>query len=107
MTTIDRKEAVAAYKKRDVTAGIYALRCAGRIWVGHTPDLSVVQNRLRFSLRMGSHPSKDLQAAWNDRGTGELVFEALERFDPEDVPAGAALQSRLAAWRSELNALPA
>lgn len=107
MKTSDRKDALAAYKKRDVVAGIYALHCADRKWVGYTPDLSVVQNRLRFSLRMGSHPSKDLQAAWNDRGTSDLVFETLEEFDPDAIPAGAALQARLAAWRSKLNAQPA
>ena len=107
MKTSDRKEAVAAYKKRDVSAGIYALHCADRTWVGYTPDLSVVQNRLRFSLRMGSHPTKDLQAAWNDRGTSDLVFEALEEFDPDAILAGAALHARLATWRDKLNALPA
>jgi len=108
MTAIDRKEAVAAYKKRDVVTGIYALSCAvtGHKWVGYTPNLSTVKNRLWFTLRLGSHPSRDLQAAWNSCGADGLVFETLEQFEADDAPAGAALQARLAQLRYELKALP-
>jgi len=106
MKTIDKKAALADYRKRKVVAGIYALCCkeTDRKWVGYTPDLSTVQNRLRFMLSTGSHPSKDLQTAWSSHGSGELAFETLERFDADELPAGAALQARLAQWRGELNA---
>ncbi|WP_137933101.1 GIY-YIG nuclease family protein [Mesorhizobium comanense] len=106
---IDRKEAIAAYRKREVIPGIYALHCraTGQRWVGYSPDMSTVQNRLWFTLRLGSHPSKDLQAAWNDSGADALLFETVERFDADKAPAGAALQACLARWRGALNALPA
>ncbi|QPC90260.1 GIY-YIG nuclease family protein [Mesorhizobium sp. INR15] len=109
MKTTDRKAALAAYKKRKVAAGIYALHFDGtdQKWVGYTPDLSKLQNRFRFTLGLGSHPSRDLQAAWNNRGASDLIFEELEQFDADEAPAGAALQARLAQWRGELNALPA
>ncbi|WP_210243597.1 GIY-YIG nuclease family protein [Mesorhizobium sp. B2-3-4] len=105
---IDRKEAIAAYRKRDVISGVYALHCGvtGQTWVGYSPDMGTVQNRLWFTLRLGSHPSKDLQAAWNGGGADGLAFETVERFDADEAPAGAALQACLARWRAELNALP-
>ena len=50
---LDRKAAVAAYKERKAIPGIYAVRCAatGQAWVGQTPDLTTVRNRIWFSLR--------------------------------------------------------
>ena len=108
MMTIDRKDALAAYRKRKVVSGIYAV-CgkSGQKWIGYTPDLSTVQNRLWFTLKLGSHTSKNLQAAWNAGGADGFTFEAIEEFDAGEAPAGAALQARLTLWRTELNALPA
>lgn len=108
MTMIDRKEALTAYRKRKVISGVYAVRCdaTSQKWIGYTPDLSTVQNRLWFTLRLGSHTSRDLQTAWNSCGADGLVFETVEQFDADAAPAGAALQARLAQRRMELNALP-
>ncbi len=67
MRTEDRKMAVNAYKKREVEGGIYAVRCvaSGEVWVGGSPDLSKIQNRLWFTLRQGMNTHRSLQIAWN------------------------------------------
>jgi hypothetical protein len=104
----DRKAAVAAYKKRKAIPGIYAVRCAatGQAWVGQTPDLAIVSNRIWFSLRQDNSPCRSLQSAWNSaRGEG-FAIEELELLDDEDrgYVLDADIKARLAHWRSALGA---
>ena len=51
--TSDRKAAIAAYKERKTIAGIFVIRCKAspQAWVGQTPNLEKVQNRIWFTLR--------------------------------------------------------
>ncbi len=104
----DRKSAIRTYKERAAPAGIYALRHAGsgQSWVGHAADLDVVMNRVLFTLRLGSHHSAILQAAWNDHGGEGLGFERVEVFAADAKPEGEALKARLAHWRTKLAAQP-
>ncbi|MBP2230162.1 hypothetical protein J2847_003465 [Azospirillum agricola] len=108
MTNDDRKAAVAAYKERTAPAGIYALRCAasGQVWVGHAPDLDTIGNRLWFTLRTGTDPHRDLQAAWTAHGAGSFSLETLERLEDEELPFArkALIRKRLAHWREHLGA---
>ncbi len=107
-----RKAAIAAYKERTIATGVYALRFAGGedVWVGGVKDLSGIENRLRFTLRMGSHPRRELQAAWNERGEEAFAFEVLETLDlPDDVTdfvRASRLDDRIAHWRETLCAAP-
>ena len=108
MKSEDRKAAVAAYKERKSAVGIYAVRClaSGACWVGRCLDLTKVQNRHWFVLRLGNSPHRSLQAAWNGHGAETFVFEELERL-AEDEPAyvrDAILAERLAAWSEQLGA---
>jgi hypothetical protein len=104
----DRKAAVAAYKERKVVAGVYAVHClpTGQRWIGRTPDLSTVQNRLWFTLRQGANPHRSLQAAWSKHGAESFVFEEVERL--EDEPLGYVrdriLKDRLSYWCTTLDA---
>jgi hypothetical protein len=106
----ERKAAVAAYKQRKAVAGIYAVRCmpTGQHWVGRTPDLGMIQNRIWFTLRHGSHMIATLQQAWNAHGSDAMTFEVLERFEEEEEELAyvreSALKERAAHWRKELNA---
>jgi hypothetical protein len=106
-----RKLAIADYKKRTSIAGIYALRCevTGEVWAGQAFDLDKIQNRLRFSLRTGSHSNRGLQEAWSTHGDTAFSFEILERLEEEEAPyfRDALLKERLAHWRAALNALAA
>ena len=104
----DKKAALAAYKERKVSVGIYAVRCApaGKVWVGTAPDLSKIQNRLWFQLRMNGSPHRDLQAGWNEHGADALSFEVVEVLDEETLAFArtAELKNRVRHWAETLNA---
>jgi len=106
--SIDRKAAIAAYKERKTIAGIYVVRCAasGEAWVGQAPNLETIQNRIWFTLRQGSHPSRSLQAAWNAHGEAGLTFGECERLEDEatDYVRNALLKERMLHWLAELTA---
>jgi hypothetical protein len=108
MARIDRKAAIDDYKKRKVPAGIYLLTHTGTSgrWIGHAADLDQIMNRIFFTLRMGSHRSAFLQAAWNEGGDDGLAFRRLETFEADGAPEGEALKARLAEWCSRLDAEP-
>jgi len=108
MTRFDRKLALQDYRKRTAPAGIFALHHAGtgQRWVGHAADLDVAMNRHLFMLRLGSHRSASLQAAWNAHGGEGLTFERVETFEADARPEGEALKARLAHWRTKLAAQP-
>lgn len=108
MHTIERKAAVAEYKKRKAAAGIYAVRCSrsGEIWVGRALDLETIQTRLWFGLRTDAKIHPAMQAAWNQHGADSFSLEPLEAIE-DDLSAyarDATLKDRLAHWRAELNA---
>lgn len=105
---MDRRAAIAAYKERKTTAGIYALRCeaTGEVWVGEALNIDTVQNRLTFSLSNGGHPRPGLQAAWRANGADAFAFEVLERMPdaPSTYARDAALKERRDYWREKLAA---
>jgi hypothetical protein len=104
----DRKAAVAAYRKREVARGIYAVRCVptGAVWVGQAPDLSTIQNRLWFTLRLGNNTHRSLQDAWRAEGAEAFTYEILERLEAEelDYVRDRLLQERLMHWADKLQA---
>jgi hypothetical protein len=108
MNREDRKAAITAYKERKTAAGIFAVRCtaSGQIWVGQTPNLDTIQNRIWFTLRLGSNSNRDLQSAWSAHGGDQFTFESLERLKDEELPyvRDAVLKERALHWRSMLNA---
>lgn len=109
MDQVNKKAAIAAYKERKASAGIYAVRCVptGDCWIGRAPDLGTIQNRLWFGLKLGSSPHRGLQAAWHTHGADQFTFEELERLADEELPyvREATLKRRLAYWREMLNAV--
>lgn len=104
----ERKAAIAAYKERKVEAGIYGVRCTptGQQWVGSTPNLGTIWNRLAFTLRQGSNTHRSLQAAWSAHGAGAFGFEILERIEAEELAylRDRVLRERLAHWAGTLGA---
>ena len=106
--TSARKAAIAAYKERKSVAGIFAIRCnaTSQTWVGQTPDLDKIQNRIWFTLRQGGHPCRSLQAAWTAHGADSFAFEACERLEEEETAyvRAALLKERALHWRTELGA---
>ena len=106
--TSDRKAAIAAYKERKTVAGIFVIRsqATAEQWVGGTPNLEKIQNRIWFTLRQGSHTCRSLQAAWTAHGPDSLTFEECERLEEEESAyvRNALLKERALHWRAELNA---
>lgn len=102
MRAKDRKAAVAAYKKRKTIAGVYQVRCAvsGEAWIGHCADVSTIQNRIWFTLRLGSCPDNSLQQAWTSHGAEAFSLEILERVEEDDAYIRhARLKERAEHWR--------
>ena len=106
--TSNRKAAIAAYKEQKTVAGVFVIRCdaSSQTWVGQTPNLEKIQNRIWFTLRKGSHTCRSLQAAWTAHGPDGLTFEECERLEEEETPyiRDALLKERAVYWRKELNA---
>ena len=107
MNNEDRKAAVAAYKKQKAAAGIFAVRCAasGQAWIGQTLNLDTMQNRIWFSLRVGSHSNAALQSAWAAHGADSFSFEPLEALKDGELAyvRDALLKERAIHWRTTLN----
>jgi hypothetical protein len=105
----DRKAAASAYKEREVESGIYAVRCeaSGEVWVGSSPDLSKIQNRLWFTLRQGTNTHRSLQTAWNAHGAEAFSFEIVERLDAEEIGyvRDRLTKERLIQWAEQLRAV--
>jgi hypothetical protein len=105
---IDRKAAIAAYKERKPSPGIFAVRCvkSGDTWVGRAPDLATIANRIWFTLKNGSHSNRVLQAVCTEQGIDALEFEPLEAIPDEDHVATRErmLKEQLAFWQNKLGA---
>lgn len=100
MTNDSRKAARAAWKDRKSDAGIFAVTCGDLVWVGATPTLGAMRNRLWFTLAQGVARNAPMQAAWTAQGAQAFDYEVLERIE-EDSPILRAdlLVSRAAHWR--------
>lgn len=109
MKSEERRAAVAAYKERKVRGGVYIVRCSasGQIWVGGAPDLSTIQNRLWFTLRLGTNPHRSLQEAWGAHGGETFTFEVVEQLPDEESSAlrSLLLKECLARWADRLRAI--
>jgi hypothetical protein len=88
MSRVDRKTKIREYKDAPPPAGVYQIRntATGRLLVGSAVNLPGRLNRHRFALQVGSHPSADLQADWNERGADAFEFTELDRLAPSDEP---------------------
>jgi hypothetical protein len=108
MNKDQRKAAIAAYKERKPKAAIIAVRCTadGATWVGATLNPGTVQNKLWFTLKLGTHPNRTLQHAYTAHGAAALSIETLELFEPDEdrYLRDNQLKDRAAHWRAELGA---
>ncbi|RAK51265.1 GIY-YIG nuclease family protein [Phenylobacterium deserti] len=104
-----RREAVRDYKERKIEPGVFAVRCAatGEAWVAASRNLAQQQNGIWFSLRLGSHMNRALQAAWNAHGAEAFRYEVLEAIEDEDLSdysRNVLLKEREAHWLEAMGA---
>lgn len=109
LSPTERRTRVRAYKDAFPPMGIYAVRHAasGRAWIGASPNVDGMLNRIQFELKMRGHRDASLAGAWARTGGEGFAFEVLERVKRRDDPAfdyGAELQTLLALWQAELGA---
>ena len=69
--------------------GVYAIRdlATGQVRVGASRNVPGTLNRIRFELRLGSHPDKALQAEWNRGGAERFAFDVLEMVKERSDPS--------------------
>jgi hypothetical protein len=77
---MDRKTVIREYKQRRPPMGVFQVRnrVSGKVLVGASTDLPAMLNRQRAQLRMGAHPSRELQADWKALGPEAFAFEILD-----------------------------
>jgi hypothetical protein len=106
----DRKALIRAFKESKPATGIYGFRCtaSGQLWIGYSPNLGAVRNRMRFQFAQGFHREPSLRDAAALHGAGSFVFEIIETFkeDIEPLLLPDMLKTRKAFWIAELGAEP-
>jgi hypothetical protein len=105
MSNARKKEMLREYKETPQRAGVFAIICGDRRWIGTTRNLDKQQNSLWFQLRGGRYTNTDLQNEWNAKGEGAFAYEVLEEVKDENaLIIGELLKEREAAWRAETGA---
>lgn len=103
-----RRAAMANYRLVQPPAGIYTLRFtdSDMVWVGAARDLTKIENRHRFELRIGSHRCSPLQQAWLAFGEDKFAFNPIETLDPDtpEISRERILKERRTHWAAELGA---
>ena len=104
-----KREIARAYAERKRVQGVFAVRCAasGEVWVASSRNLDTQKNGVWFMLRMGGHPNKVVQAAWNAHGEDAFTYEIVEELSDEDHTAMGfrdLMKARERDWREALGA---
>lgn len=106
---VDRKELLRQYKETPRPMGVFRVRntAVSKSYVGTSVNLPGMLNRMRFQLENGAHPSRELQADWNDLEPEAFVFEVLDELEPSEDPAfepAADLAELAEMWTERLRA---
>jgi hypothetical protein len=104
-----KREIARAYAERDRSQGVFAVRCAasGEVWVSSSRNLDTQKNSVWFTLRMGGHPNKAVQAAWNVHGEEAFAYEIVEELASGSLTSMGLrdlMKSRERHWREALGA---
>lgn len=103
----ERRQRSRAARDAFPPMGVYAIRdlATGRVRVAASRNAVGALNRVRFELRLGSHPDKSWQAAWDAGGGEAFSFDVIELVKQRDDPAfdyGAELRALEELYREEL-----
>lgn len=94
----DRKAALAAYKQRKITGGVFQIVNikTGRRLLMSDADLKGSENRFRFSQMNGSCTYGRLTADWLRFGAEAFRFETLEELEKKEDQTDEAFREDLA-----------
>lgn len=82
-----RKELQNAYKNRNLTGGVYCIKCSGnqRTWIRSAVDLEGAKNRVMFSLKMKGSPEPSMSRECAEYGYESFSFIVLEELKKEET----------------------
>ncbi len=80
---MNKKELKEQYKQIKQPMGIYQIRnqVNGKIFIGHSKNLTAVFNREEFQLKHGSHPCRELQQEFHRFGPEQFSYEVLDTLE--------------------------
>lgn len=78
-----RKELKEKYKSMKPDMGVYIIKSdkSDKYFIEAAKNLNASINRARFTLELGSHINKELQALWNELGKSSFTIEILEKLE--------------------------
>lgn len=81
---MNKKDLKREYLETARPAGVFQIRNTvnEKLFVGSSVNLDGIFNRHSFTLKMGIHQNKALQADWNEFGADKFEFEVLEYHEP-------------------------
>lgn len=81
-----RKELKQAYAQMKHPIGVYQVKnlTNGMLFIGSSPNLPAMWNRLRMQLKSGTHTNKSLQEDWDQFGEDHFLFEILEKVQQDE-----------------------
>ncbi|OEH85127.1 hypothetical protein BHU72_05820 [Desulfuribacillus stibiiarsenatis] len=83
-----KKELKEQYKQMKTDMGIFIIKSDvdNKCLLEVSQDLKARINRVKFQLKMGSYPNKDLQNAWKQHGESRFSIEILEtlKYDEDE-----------------------
>lgn len=87
-STAERRKLSREARDAFPAMGVYAIRnqATGKVHVGSSRNAPGTLNRIQFELRLGTHPDKALQRAWQ-RAPSLFAFEVLELLKERSDPA--------------------
>lgn len=98
-----RAELKREYKERVKPAGIFQIKntVTGKFLLGSSLNLDGVWNSAKFTLELGNHRNRQLQADWKQYGPEAFVFEVLDQV-PDDADASKELDIYETLWVEQL-----
>lgn len=82
----NRKELKEKYKNMKADMGVYIIKSnsSDKYFVEASQNLKAAINRTNFTLELGSHINKELQALWNKLGKRDFTIEILEKLQYDE-----------------------
>lgn len=104
---MNRKEAIRDYKNTKLPMGLFQVRNTvnGKLFIGSSPNLPGMLNRIRYQLEMGGHPNQLLQQEWQTFGPGAFqlaVLDELKHSEEDAYDPATDLEELLVMWLEKL-----
>ncbi|MFC4776200.1 GIY-YIG nuclease family protein [Paenibacillus sp. GCM10023252] len=83
-----RKQLTQHYQQQEREMGVYEIRnhIDGRRYIASSTNLAAIWTREQFTLNLGTHSNRALQADWSAYGGAAFTFSILEKLKLEDKP---------------------